>query len=1176
MVEKKYSLRLGQLKNGSIQVPKSISNALENHKNQNDLVFELKWITSQNLEEKIYVSWSGLSTKTFGTEDEYILIDTNFAECCNLSSNDKVKIKVMAKAVKAESVEVIPNSIEDWEVLQLNAGVLELEFLNQCRVVKKDQVIPLWVRGIIIKVKVVTIKPEKEFISLSENSEIYVQPLQKKEDLKEDIKKKDIKFPNKILRIVTDKQFDDIKLRNQLTIVVNPNSILNIEEGLKQNIQFNEFPNLGKVALINRTDFSEEDSKVNQKQNNTNNPNVTANNINSNKNNNPTATNDTHAKVSSLMKFTNNSLIVTIQWDSTLPKGHVIVSDQIGLNLNANLFSRLLLSFELNEPILPRQLKIRAIFPESGNNNENKKKVDYLPSFMKSNVTAINSSTWITTCFLEWLKLKNNEGESELVLTHGMMISLPNKTNNKIKHNLIIQIDLGIYEMTAIYFSYMKVKKWLELTIVEDTTALFIPANLFKKEHSLMKEYNNLPDKLGSFDNIINDLFGLIRCSISPYYQQLTMINHKSIGVLICGSKGSGKTSLLKTIKHQIGINKNTLIKCINLECSTLINERVSNVIEKIKLQFYEAAWYSPSVLFMDNLDTLIPAEMEHMDSFRYKQLAECLTNLILHFRKIYPKVTTIATAQQSQSIHPLLLQCHVFTNTIHIKPPGKLERQKILEAIMSSSNIDSVKNSLPQIDLMAIASSTEGYLPADLVTLTERAVHHSAIRQLTGKIDNHEINEPIISKEHENKQMKSTVHNEDNKKVNGIVKTEQETNEKTILLINDDDFKTAQEDYIPVSLRGVKLQSSTVRWTDIGGLEETRKVLRETLEWPIKYQAIFTNCPLRLRSGLLLYGFPGCGKTMLASAIAKECHLNFITVKGPEILNKYIGASEQSVRDLFQRAQAAKPCVLFFDEFEAIAPRRGHDSTGVTDRVVNQLLTQMDGAEGLDGVYVLAATSRPDLIDPALLRPGRLDKSLLCHLPTKYDRWMILKAHANKFHLSDECNEKLEMVAEKCDNFTGADLQALLYSSHLEAVHESLEGKNYMMGKEENGNKEDNESELFVAKMAKGSKENTLTLAEMDKLKGRVKILMKKKGNAINNHSNEEVNGKVNEDINQEKKGSGEKIIIEWKHLSKAMGETNTSLPYNEILRLQAIYDEFQFGKGGDPAKIGKRATLG
>ncbi len=251
-------------------------------------------------------------------------------------------------------------------------------------------------------------------------------------------------------------------------------------------------------------------------------------------------------------------------------------------------------------------------------------------------------------------------------------------------------------------------------------------------------------------------------------------------------------------------------------------------------------------------------------------------------------------------------------------------------------------------------------------------------------------------------------------------------------------DFEKAAVECKPRSLRDIKLQTSNVEWADVGGLRETKAVLRETLEWPTKYGAIFRNCPLRLRSGLLLYGYSGCGKTLLASAVAKECGLHFISVKGPELLNKYIGASEKSVRDIFARAKAAKPCVLFFDEFESIAPKRGHDSTGVTDRVVNQLLTEMDGAEGLEGVYVLAATSRPDLIDSALLRPGRLDKSLLCGMPDHQDRLEILMAVSRKVVVDPSID--WEELATDTEGYTGADLQALLSNAQLNCVHETID----------------------------------------------------------------------------------------------------------------------------------------
>eukprot|EP00947_MAST-08B_sp_MAST-8B-sp1_P004900 g4900.t1 len=251
-------------------------------------------------------------------------------------------------------------------------------------------------------------------------------------------------------------------------------------------------------------------------------------------------------------------------------------------------------------------------------------------------------------------------------------------------------------------------------------------------------------------------------------------------------------------------------------------------------------------------------------------------------------------------------------------------------------------------------------------------------------------------------------------------------------------DFDEALDGFTPASLQGAALFKSDTKWSDVGGLEEVRRTLKETLEMPAKFAQLYDASPLRLPSGVLLFGPPGCGKTLLAGAVASECGLNFISVKGPEVLNKYIGASEQAVRDLFGRAAAAAPSVLFFDEFDAVAPRRGADSTGVTDRVVNQLLTFLDGVEARKGVYVMAATSRPDLVDPALLRPGRLDKQLFCNFPDLTDRTLILKAVATRMDLGGDlagtaADELFAHIATTCSKFTGADLQ-------LSAVHGSLD----------------------------------------------------------------------------------------------------------------------------------------
>ncbi|KAI9609469.1 hypothetical protein H4Q26_007425 [Puccinia striiformis f. sp. tritici PST-130] len=433
--------------------------------------------------------------------------------------------------------------------------------------------------------------------------------------------------------------------------------------------------------------------------------------------------------------------------------------------------------------------------------------------------------------------------------------------------------------------------------------------------------------------------------------------NHNLAGLMIRGTSGSGKTSLVKTLIEKIYLDRNAMMYCRYIDCGKHVDDRLS----------------------------LLPAEPEHIDSFRYRHLAEEFLSIANAATKD-KLVILVATCSSSASIHKLLRsETHIFSETLELKGLSRASRREIItELIKLKAKKSGLDISRIKPDVLS-SEKTEGYLPSDLKDLVDRAVHQAIMRAL---------------------------------------RTSRRDSSKPIPL-ELADFENAQSGFVPISLRDVKLQKSTVNWSDIGGLVETRRILRETLEWPTKYPSIFANCPLRLRSGLLLYGYPGCGKTLLASAIAKECGLNFINIKGPELLNKYIGASEQSVRELFERAQVAKPCVLFFDEFESIAPKASH----------------ADGwSRGLEGVYVLAATSRPDLIDPALLRPGRLDKSLLCSMPTVAERHDILKAVSRALPLDgDLCFEE---VAELTEGFTGADLQALIYSAHLEVVHESINAK--------------------------------------------------------------------------------------------------------------------------------------
>ena len=359
------------------------------------------------------------------------------------------------------------------------------------------------------------------------------------------------------------------------------------------------------------------------------------------------------------------------------------------------------------------------------------------------------------------------------------------------------------------------------------------------------------------------------------------------------------------------------------------------------------------------------------------------------------------------------------------------------------------------------------------------------------------------------------------------------------------------------------------------------------------------------MRSGLLLYGYPGCGKTLLASAVAGECGLNFISVKGPEILNKYIGASEKSVRDLFERAEAARPCVLFFDEFDSIAPKRGHDSTGVTDRVVNQLLTQMDGAEGLSGVYILAATSRPDLIDPALLRPGRLDKSLVCGLPDLDDRLDILRALSKKLRISPDVlsssnsQENLAEVARRTEGYSGADLQAVIYNAHLEAIHDFLGGHkgniqvtNGIKSSSKSSALEtpnitrnfiqfrygENEDRREAAERAVSGTNRSKEIVERNALIAKLDAAKKARRNGSALRRDGDAHPGQTQDEDKEKETE---VIVKWRHIEASILTTRSSISPEERRKLGAIYREFQVGRNGEmPSgqggmEIGGRSSL-
>jgi peroxin-1 len=688
-------------------------------------------------------------------------------------------------------------------------------------------------------------------------------------------------------------------------------------------------------------------------------------------------------------------------------------------------------------------------------------------------------------------------------------------------------------------------------------------------------------------------------------------LSHMS-SVLLAGALGSGKSSVAQYLAHRL--RSELLFHTTYFSCRKLVTDeaRVSNIKETFTRIFMGAAWGArlggKSIVILDDLDKLCPAETELEmggQNGRSRQISEGVCAIVRQFCGRDSGVVILATAQAKESLHNVIVGGHVVREIASLKAPNKEGRRRVMEMIVRLNATDAelvdhnasqssrpttadgsasdddvgwmeggnaptrrspakkIDNFVidPSLDFLDLAGETDGYMPGDLVLLVARARSEALIRSVSQS----------------SKSLESSIS------------------------LSRSDFESALKGFTPASLRNVTLQTSTTTFDSIGGLKETRKILLETLQYPTTYAPIFAQCPLRLRSGLLLYGFPGCGKTMLASAVAGECGLNFISVKGPEILNKYIGASEKSVRDLFDRAEAARPCVLFFDEFDSIAPKRGHDSTGVTDRVVNQLLTQMDGAEGLSGVYVLAATSRPDLIDPALLRPGRLDKSLLCDLPSLEDRVDILRALGKKLKLSNDIlsgsSGGLEEIAAQTEGYSGADLQALVYNAHLEAIHDVLSHQDRPETVGKKGPRKANgatltstghfvqfrygeeEDRLEAEIRARAGHNKTKLLAERATIAQKLDEIKKAKRRAKQlQRGLDDRDDRDARDGEELQDGQREnEVVICWEHIERSLQSTRASISADERRRLQGIYREFVVGRNGEmPSGEGARDVGG
>jgi len=466
-------------------------------------------------------------------------------------------------------------------------------------------------------------------------------------------------------------------------------------------------------------------------------------------------------------------------------------------------------------------------------------------------------------------------------------------------------------------------------------------------------------------------------------------------GVLLHGPPGTGKTLLAKAVANESDAN------FILINGPELMSKFYGESEKNLRKKFEEAEKTAPSIIFIDEIDAIAPKREESYGEVERRVVSQLLT--LMDGLKSRGKVVVIGATNRPNALDPALRRPGRFDREISINVPDKNGRLAILK--IHTRNMPLAKD----VNLEELANITYGFVGADLASLAKEAAMN-VLRKVLPKIkmdEEEEIPQEVLE----------------------------------ALKITRKDFLIALKTVRPSAMREVLVETPNITWEEVGGLDKIKQELIEAIEWPLKYPESFTKMGIRPPRGILLYGPPGTGKTLLAKAVANESQANFIQVKGPELLSMWVGKSEEGVRKIFERARQVAPCIIFFDEIDSLATRRGLDvGTRVTEQVLNQLLAEMDGLEELENVIVIGATNRPDMLDPALLRPGRFDRILLVSPPTKEGRLAILKIHTRNMPLAKDVS--LEKLAELTEGYVGADIEALCREAAMLALRENRNTK--------------------------------------------------------------------------------------------------------------------------------------
>jgi transitional endoplasmic reticulum ATPase len=461
-------------------------------------------------------------------------------------------------------------------------------------------------------------------------------------------------------------------------------------------------------------------------------------------------------------------------------------------------------------------------------------------------------------------------------------------------------------------------------------------------------------------------------------------------GVLLHGPPGTGKTLIARAVASETDAN------FISISGPEVVSKFYGESEERLRQIFEEAQKAAPSIIFIDEIDSIAPKREEVSGDMERRVVAQLLA--LMDGLSSRGELIVIAATNRPNALDPAIRRGGRFDREIEIGIPDKNGRLEVLYVHTRGMPLDD------NLDLKEIAEITHGFVGADLSSLCKEA----AMQTLKRALPDLDIKEDIPAEVLEN------------------------------LRVTEDDFYTALKKIEPSALREVFVEVSEVHWQDVGGLDLAKQALTESVDWPLKYPEAFESTGIRPPRGILLYGPPGTGKTLLVRALATESELNFISIKGPELLSKWVGESERAVREIFRKARQASPSLIFFDELDSVVPARGSGTEShVTERVVSQFLTELDGLVELKDVVVLAATNRPDLVDRSLLRPGRFDRLIYIPVPDIASRKDILKIHLSKMPVSESVT--VEWLAEITVNYSGADIETLCREAGMLALREHI-----------------------------------------------------------------------------------------------------------------------------------------